>query len=228
MITERTDKFNLKRLENNYILNEESKRLMKQYLIIERDYRYALREMSAKLENLNDYCEMTFYHNPIHHMESRLKSPDTILEKMYRRNYSIDLNTLKEYIYDIAGVRVICKYVNDIYHIINLLREQKDLKIKLIKDYIKNPKPTGYRSIHVVFNMEIYIDSTIRVVPVEIQFRTIAMDMWASLEHELRYKSNNKLSEEEEKALSKYADDLYNIDVKMQDLYLSIDSIPNE
>ena len=70
MITERTDKFNLKRLENNYILNEESKRLMKQYLIIERDYRYALREMSAKLENLNDYCEMTFYHNPIHHMES--------------------------------------------------------------------------------------------------------------------------------------------------------------
>jgi hypothetical protein len=95
MITERTDKFNLKRLENNYILNEESKRLMKQYLIIERDYRYALREMSAKLENLNDYCEMTFYHNPIHHMESRLKSPDTILEKMYRRNYSIDLNTLK-------------------------------------------------------------------------------------------------------------------------------------
>jgi putative GTP pyrophosphokinase len=161
-------------------------------------------------------------------MESRLKSPDTILEKMYRRNYSIDLNTLKEYIYDIAGVRVICKYVNDIYHIINLLREQKDLKIKLIKDYIKNPKPTGYRSIHVVFNMEIYIDSTIRVVPVEIQFRTIAMDMWASLEHELRYKSNNKLSEEEGKALSKYADDLYNIDVKMQDLYLSIDSTPNE
>lgn len=221
MILQKNDVFNIKRLEENYILTEESKELMKQYLLIERDYRYALREMSAKLENLNDYCEMTFYHNPIHHMQSRLKSPDNILEKMYRRKYEINLETLKEYIYDIAGIRVICKYIDDIYTIIDLLCQQKDLTIKLKKDYIKNPKDTGYRSVHVVFNMEIYINKVTSVVPIEIQFRTMAMDMWASLEHELRYKSKNKLTEEESKSLVRYAEELNNIDLNMQKLFNS-------
>ena len=104
----------------------------------------------------------------------------------------------------------------------------KILKIELKKDYIDNPKPSGYRSVHVVFNVEIYINQTTRIVPVEIQFRTIAMDMWASLEHELRYKSKNKLTEEESKTLCKYAEDLYNIDVNMQNLFLTKEIVDEE
>lgn len=221
MILQKTERINMTRIEHTDALDKESVELIKKYLLIERDYRYALREMSAKLENLDDYCQMTFAHNPIHHMESRLKSPANIIEKMQRREYSLDMDTLKEYIYDIAGMRVICNYINDIYQIINLLSEQKDLTIRLKKDYILNPKPSGYRSVHIVFDLEMYIDKKTKIVPVEIQFRTIAMDMWASLEHELRYKSKDELSQEDKDNLRKYSDDLYNVDLNMQRIYIS-------
>lgn len=223
MILQKTEKLNitrLKSLENLGPLDEQTKKLMIQYLEIENEYRYALREMSAKLENLDDYCQSHFDHNPIHHIESRIKSPDSILEKIKRRNYDPTFDILKKFIYDIAGIRVVCNYINDIYQIINLLSKQKDLDILLKKDYILHPKDTGYRSLHVVFLIEMYINDEVKRVPVEIQFRTLAMDMWASLEHELRYKSKNQLSEEDKKALSQYSEDLYMVDLNMQRIYI--------
>lgn len=228
MILQKGQKINMAKIRSSKEFDDNVKELIIEYLKVESDYRYALRELSARLENLDDYCQANFDHNPIHHIESRIKSPESIIEKMTRRGHDFDMDRLKNYIYDIAGIRVICNYINDIYQIIWLLAKQKDLKILVQKDYIVRPKSSGYRSFHIVFLVETYINDECKTVPVEIQFRTLAMDMWASLEHELRYKSNNKLSEEEGKALSKYADDLYNIDVKMQDLYLSIDSTPNE
>lgn len=223
MILQKTQKINKNRLNKMHKiqLNDEVEDLMLQYLGIENEYRYALREMSAKLENLDDYCQSYFDHNPIHHIESRIKTPDSILEKMQRRDYNLDFETLRNYIYDIAGIRVICNYINDIYQIVNLLTKQRDLKIILKKDYIVNPKDTGYRSLHIVFAIEMYLNDEVKSIPVEIQFRTIAMDMWASLEHELRYKSKRMLSEQDKLNLKKYSDDLYNVDLNMQRVYIS-------
>lgn len=225
MILQKTAKLNLSRLNRlpaiTPTFDETTKKLLAEYLRVENEYRYALREMSAKLENLDDYCQGHFDHNPIHHMESRIKNPQSILEKMTRKGYEFSFDSLRKNIYDIAGIRVVCNYINDIYQIINLLSKQKDLNPLLKKDYIVNPKESGYRSLHIVFSIEMYLDDEVKHVPVEIQFRTLAMDMWASLEHELRYKSNNSLSEADKKNLKQYSDDLYNVDLNMQRIYIS-------
>lgn len=224
MILHKTPKININRinaLNNIHPLDEKTRQLMLQYLRIENEYRYALREMSAKLENLDDFCQTHFDHNPIHHIESRVKSPESILEKMSRKGYEISFESLKKYIYDIAGIRVVCNYINDIYQIIDLLVKQKDLNVLLKKDYIVNPKESGYRSLHIVFSIEMYLDDEIKYVPVEIQFRTLAMDMWASLEHELRYKSKNSLSEQDKMNLRQYSEQLYNVDLNMQRIYIA-------
>ena len=193
--------------------------VMEEYSKIEKVYRYALREMCAKLENLDDYCSVSLSHNPIHNIESRIKTKKSIIEKIHRRGYPVTIRTLKDLIYDIAGVRVVCNYIDDIDVIIELLMQQKNLRIRLRKDYISNPKPTGYRSVHIVFEKQMFLEDEEIWTPIEIQFRTIAMDMWASLEHELRYKSKMELSDDDKKKLKEYADKLYEIDVAMQKMY---------
>jgi len=224
MILQKTERINLVKLNGKTTptsFTKEQEDLLKEYYKVESEYRYALREMSAKLENLDDYCQSNFDHNPIHHIESRIKNPESILEKMTRREYDMDFESLRKNVYDIAGIRVVCNYINDIYQIINLLQKQKDLNVILEKDYIVNPKDTGYRSFHIVFSIEMYLNDEVKNIPVEIQFRTLAIDMWASLEHELRYKSSNNLSEKDKKNLRRYSDDLYNVDLNMQRVYIS-------
>jgi putative GTP pyrophosphokinase len=227
MILQKSQKINMAKIRSSKEFDDNVKELIIEYLKVESDYRYALRELSARLENLDDYCQANFDHNPIHHIESRIKSPESIIEKMTRRGHDFDMDRLKNYIYDIAGIRVICNYINDIYQIIWLLAKQKDLKILVQKDYIVRPKSSGYRSFHIVFLVETYINDECKTVPVEIQFRTLAMDMWASLEHELRYKSNNLLTDEQKLNLRKYADDLYNVDLNMQRLYIATTAYNN-
>ena len=123
-------------------------------------------------------------------------------------------------VYDISGIRVVCNYIRDIYMLIYLLEEQEDLEVRIKKDYILNPKESGYRSVHVVFQTRVTMSSETRWVPVEIQFRTIAMDMWASLDHELRYKSKYELDDEANERLRMYADELYKIDTNMQRIFI--------
>lgn len=222
MILHKTERITLSQLNKMELLkdlDEVTKNLISKYLDIEDEYRYALRVMSAKLENLDDYCQCYFDHNPIHHMESRIKTPESIIEKMHRREYDLDFETLKTNVYDIAGIRVICNYIQDIYQIVDLLLHEQDIHVRLTKDYIKKPKVSGYRSYHIIFDLELYLDNKIRLVPVEIQFRTIAMDMWASLEHELKYKSHNNINDEDKEKLKKYSMDLYEIDQNMQNIY---------
>jgi putative GTP pyrophosphokinase len=194
--------------------------VMEEYSKIEKVYRYALREMCAKLENLDDYCSVSLSHNPIHNIESRIKTKKSIIEKIHRRGYPVTIRTLKDLIYDIAGVRVVCNYIDDIDVIIELLMQQKNLRIRLRKDYITNPKPTGYRSVHIVFEKQMFLEDEEIWTPIEIQFRTIAMDMWASLEHELRYKSKYELDDEANERLRMYADELYKIDTNMQRIFI--------
>lgn len=212
---------NIGKIDSTNFLNEKEKEFVKEFFIKEQEYRYALRKMSSKIENLDDYCQMHFDHNPIHHIESRIKTVQSLIEKILRRNLNLSIDVLGKDIFDIAGIRVICNYINDIYKIEDLLLKQNDIEVLIRKDYIINPKESGYRSLHDIFLLEINIDGNPKKIPVEVQFRTIAMDMWASLEHELRYKAVKEVSEEDKKELKSKSDELYNIDLSMQRLYIN-------
>ena len=152
-------------------------------------YRAALREMVVRFEILDQDLNLKKNRTPIHHIESRLKAPESIIEKIGRYGKERTLENIEKYIMDIAGVRVICSYISDVYNLLDLLQRQDDLEIVTVKDYIANPKPNGYRSLHVIVRIPVYFLDAKQMVPVEIQLRTVAMDFWASLEHDLKYKA---------------------------------------
>ncbi len=152
-------------------------------------YQAAMREMMVRFEILDQDLNLKKHRNPIHHIESRIKKPASIFEKLERYGKEPTLENLERYIMDVAGVRVICSYIHDVYNLLDLLHKQDDLEIVKVKDYISNPKPNGYRSLHVIVRIPVYFLDKKELIPVEVQLRTIAMDFWASLEHDLKYKS---------------------------------------
>lgn len=152
-------------------------------------YEAAMRQMVVRFEILDRDLSIRRNRNPIHHIESRIKSPVSIYEKLLRYGKEPTIGNLEEYLMDVAGVRVICSYKNDVKNLMGLLRRQDDLQIVRIKNYIENPKPNGYRSLHVIVRVPVYFMDSKEMVPVEVQIRTIAMDYWASLEHDLKYKA---------------------------------------
>lgn len=158
-------------------------------------YRCALREIETKIEILNDEYTSIHDHNPIEHIKSRIKSPESIIDKFFRKGLPFSPKST-EYLTDIAGVRVICSFVGDVYKIANSIKSQSDITVLKEKDYIKNPKANGYRSLHLVVSVPVFFSSTVENVPVEIQLRTVSMDTWASIEHKLRYKYNGKLPDD--------------------------------
>lgn len=177
----------VKRATEHYRLFERaSKSLFKKYDA-------AIREMQTRFEILDADLEYRFNRNPIHHMETRLKTPQSVFEKLERYGVPVTLKSMEENILDVAGMRVIVSYIDDVYALVKVLSLQDDLQIVKIKDYIKNPKPNGYRSLHVILKVPIYFLDRKQYVPVEIQFRTVAMDFWASLEHTLKYKQDVSL-----------------------------------
>lgn len=153
-----------------------------------KQYQAGMKQMATRLEILNEDLEIRFKHNPINHIETRVKTPKSIYEKMQRRGYDMNLVSLRENVLDIAGIRVVASYIDDVYSLVKLLLAQDDLEVIKIKDYIAHPKENGYRSLHVALKVPVYFCDAKHMVPVEIQFRTVAMDFWASLEHTLRYK----------------------------------------
>ena len=152
-------------------------------------YEAAMREMVVRFEILDRELSLRRNRNPIHHIESRIKSPVSIYEKLLRYGKEPTIGNLEEYLMDVAGVRVICSYKEDVKSLVGLLKRQDDLEIVRIKNYIKNPKPNGYRSLHAIVRIPVYFLDSKEMVPVEVQIRTIAMDYWASLEHDLKYKA---------------------------------------
>lgn len=152
-------------------------------------YHAAMRQMEVRLETLDQDLKLRKQRNPIHHIESRMKSVPSIFEKLQRYGRESTLHDMEEHVMDIAGLRVICSYVEDAYQIAELLKGQDDLQVVKVKDYIANPKPNGYRSLHLVVKTPVYFLDRKEQVPVEIQIRTVAMDFWASLEHDLKYKA---------------------------------------
>ena len=190
-------------------------------------YNSAIKEIRTKLEVLNDEFQMTWDRNPIETIKSRIKQPMSIIEKLKRKGISIDELGLAS-LNDIAGVRVICAFVEDIYTVADMLTKQDDIKILECKDYIKNPKPNGYRSLHLVVEVPVFLSDRKQPVKVEVQIRTIAMDFWASLEHDIHYKKNVANTKEVSKELKKCADIIYAKDIHMQNIRKMIQTEESE
>ena len=181
-------------------------------------YECAIMQVNTKLQVLNNEFSHTFKRNPIESIKSRIKTPESIWEKLNRRNLPIDVATIERDLTDIAGIRVICPFQDDIYNVADLLTTQDDVTLVEKKDYIKNPKPNGYRSLHLIIAVPIYLATGKKMMKVEVQLRTIAMDFWASLDHKLPYKKNLENSEEIAQELKECADIIAGVDVKMQNI----------
>ena len=151
-------------------------------------YNSALKEIGTKLEILNDEFQHVHRYNPIEHIKSRLKSPESIVKKLKKHGYESTIENMVNYVNDIAGIRVICSFTSDIYRIAEMISNQSDIRILSVKDYIKHPKPSGYRSYHMIVSIPIFLSDRSAETKVEIQIRTVAMDFWASLEHKINYK----------------------------------------
>ena len=195
---------------------------IRQYLAQMQLYDAAIKEVKTKLEILDNEFSIKYDHNPIHNILSRLKSPLSIMQKLKRRDLPLNLESLKTGMNDIAGIRVICNYLDDIYHIADLLTGQDDVKLLLRRDYIKHPKESGYRSLHLVVEIPVCLAERVEHVKCEVQIRTIAMDFWASLEHQLKYKRSTDVSEELRNRLKICADAITEVDVEMQEIHKDI------
>ncbi|MDX9857927.1 MAG: GTP pyrophosphokinase family protein [candidate division Zixibacteria bacterium] len=201
---------------------EEASEQIRAFLSTEHIYVSATREIVTKLENLNDEFKYSQHHNPIHQVTARVKTPRRIVEKLARKGHEMTLASARQNIHDIAGVRVICSYVDDLYLVATLLTSQSDIELIREIDYIKNPKPNGYRSLHLIIAVPVFMSSGPESVKVEIQLRTIAMDFWASLEHELAYRLADKQTEQITRELKDCADVISATDMRMQKLYNAV------
>lgn len=181
-------------------------------------YECAVMEVETKIKVLNEEFSLRMQRNPIESIKSRIKSPASICEKMKRRGYEMTTENMEKYLNDIAGVRVICSFPEDIYNVAGLITEQDDIVVLQIKDYIATPKPNGYRSLHLIVAVPIFLANEKKNMKVEIQFRTIAMDFWASLEHKVKYKKDVENPEEIAKELKECADIITSVDYRMQEI----------
>ena len=195
------------------------------FIELEHLYESAIREVKTKLEILDSEFRAKYSYNPIHHIEDRLKSPQSLFEKMQRKGLPVNTEVVRSEILDFAGVRVVCNYIDDIYTVADLLTGQDDVHLVKRKDYIKDPKPNGYRSLHLVIETPVYLSEKKELVNVEVQIRTIAMDFWASLEHELKYKTDTEVSSDLAGQLKDCAEAIAKIDVHMQSIYKTLKEI---
>ncbi len=195
------------------------------YIAFQQRYDAAIKEVSTKLEILDDEFRVRYRHNPIHHLECRLKSVPSLLEKLKRKGLPLTLEAAMKNLTDIAGIRVICCYVDDIYRIADLLLRQTDVELLRRTDYIAEPKSNGYRSLHLVVQIPIFLSERTEFVPVEIQIRTEAMDFWASLEHQLRYKTDQSVSPELCDMLKNCAEDINDVELRMQKIHQTLNEL---
>ena len=202
--------------------------VMLEYRKIKLLYRSALKEIRTKLEILNDEFRLVHQYNPIEHIESRLKTDESITRKLIRKGKEITVENIQKYIDDIAGVRVICSFTPDIYRIVDMISSQDDIEVLKTKDYMLNPKVNGYRSYHLIVRVPIFLSDRVVPTKVEIQIRTVAMDFWASLEHKIYYKYEGNTPEYIKKELKECADLVTFLDSKMLAINEEVRSIREE
>lgn len=224
-------------------VEEQTRTLKKQYQIIQMqaeklretkpfnrlmmEYRSAIVEVETKLKVLNEEFSQEYNRNPFESIKSRLKSPESIYEKLERKGFPVTVESIRENLTDVAGLRVICSFPDDIYRLADLFIRQDDIILIQKKDYIRNPKPNGYRSLHLILDVPIFLSDGKKYMKTEIQFRTIAMDFWASLEHKLKYKKNVVDTDEIVEQLKNCADSIERLDYQMQEIRNKIDQSRN-
>ena len=181
-------------------------------------YNAALKEIETKLEILNDEFQHVHKYNPIEHIKTRINTPESIVKKLQRNGYETSIENMVKYVNDIAGVRLICSFTSDIYQLAEMIGNQSDLKVLTIKDYIKNPKESVYKSYHMLVSVPIFLSDSVVDTKVEIQIRTIAMDFWASLEHKIYYKFEGNAPDYISRDLRECAQMVSELDDKMLSL----------
>ncbi len=191
-------------------------------------YNSALKQISTKLEILNDEFQHVHRYNPIEHIKSRIKTPESIVKKLKKHGYESTINNMVRYVNDIAGIRVICSFSSDIYQIAEMISNQKDIKVISVKDYIVNPKASGYKSYHMLVTVPVYLSDRIENAKVEIQIRTVAMDFWASLEHKIHYKFEGNAPEHIREELVECARMVSDLDARMLALNEEIQHIERQ
>ena len=210
------------------IKNEDIHLNFREFLIMMQQYRAGIKEVQTKLEILDEEFHVKYKYNPIHQIISRMKEPQSIINKIKKYNIPITIDSIRKHVRDIAGIRVICNYTDDVERIMNLLINQNDIKLIAKKDYIKNPKESGYRSLHIVVEVPVFLAEETMNTPVEVQIRTIAMDFWASLDHQLRYKNPDKVTDELRTRLKNCSEDINKIDLEMQAIQKKIYQLDDE
>lgn len=191
-------------------------------------YNSALKQISTKLEILNDEFQHVHRYNPIEHIKSRIKTPESIVKKLKRHGYESTIGNMVRYVNDIAGIRVICSFSSDIYQIAEMISNQSDINVISVKDYIVNPKPSGYKSYHMLVTVPVYLSDRIENTKVEIQIRTVAMDFWASLEHKIHYKFEGNAPEHIKEQLVECSRIVSNLDARMLSLNEEIQQLEME
>ncbi len=181
-------------------------------------YNAALKQVETKIEILNDEFQHVHRYNPIEHIKARIKTPESIVKKLKRHGYESTIDNMVKHINDIAGIRIICSFTSDIYRIAEMLRQQKDIQVVAIKDYITYPKASGYKSYHMIVTVPVYLSDRIVDTKVEIQIRTVAMDFWASLEHKIHYKFEGDAPEHIKSELVECAKLVSDLDIRMLSL----------
>lgn len=190
-------------------------------------YRCAIMEMETKFRVLDERFSLTHDRNPIDDIQCRLKSPESIRDKLLRKNLPFTLDAIENNLFDIAGIRIVCSFIDDIYMLADCLLQQDDITLIQRKDYIRQPKENGYRSLHLIVDVPIFLQDRKKLVKVEVQFRTIAMEFWANLEHQLRYKKSLSpdIIEKTEKRLSECAELSNRLDIQMQEIKDVIENV---
>ena len=212
-------------LENNVPQGHSAEEILAMAMKMQRSmslYESGIKEICTKLEILQREAQVQGIHNPIESIKSRVKNIFSVIEKLNRKGFEVSMESVEKNLYDVAGVRVICPYIDDIYVVAERIRRQDDLRVLIEKDYIKYPKANGYRSFHMVVEVPVFLSDSKRYVRVEIQLRTIAMDFWASLEHQIRYKMESQIPDEISYRLRQSAETIAATDAEMQDLYKEV------
>lgn len=214
--------------EEEVLFDEEYKDLNSEYAQIQYLYSAAIQFMNVRLETLTNEFRISHRSNPIHHIESRVKSARSIMRKLRKQGIPVSMTNAKKNLHDLAGVRVVCCYTKDIFTIADLIKSQDDIQLIAEKDYIKTPKENGYRSLHLVVDVPVYLSGAKLFIPVEVQIRTVAMDFWASLEHDLRYKAPEEIPSSIVEELKKCADIITETDFRMEQISRAVHQLRDE
>jgi putative GTP pyrophosphokinase len=202
---------------------EDFRALREQFTDFMLGYKFAIDEITTKINILREDFNNAHEYNPIEHINSRLKAPESVLEKVRRKNYQMNLASIRENVLDIAGVRVICSFISDIAKIRDMIVSQEDITLLDERDYITHRKPNGYRSLHLIVSIPVFRSDRTDRIPVEIQIRTIAMDFWASLEHKIYYKYRGEVPPNLQGELAEAAEAAAALDSKMESLHRLVD-----